>query len=74
MLDVFLASIPTYIGGFFSFVIASNKIDSKKVIPEIIKKRNAKLNLKTSYYNADVHLGSFSLPNYINKLIGKNGK
>ena len=70
VVEIQLAAIPTYIGGFFSFIIASKSINPKKLNIKEINRRINKLNLKTKYYNPEVHTGSMGLPAYIRKLLG----
>ncbi len=65
----FLAAVPTYIGGFFSFVFASRGIDPLKVRFSEIERRYRKLKLKTRYYNPEIHLASFALPAYIKEKV-----
>ncbi len=67
--SVQLAAIPTYIGGFFSFLIGSKRINPQKVSYRKIQNRYKKLNLKTSYYNPDIHFASKKLPNYIRSIV-----
>ena len=64
--NLFLAAIPTYIGGFFSFVMASKKYNPLNVKLKEIDKR---FKLKTKYYNPPLHLASFILPNYVRGLL-----
>ena len=64
-----LAAIPTYIGGFFSFLIGSKKINPEEVSYRKIQNRYKKLNLKTNYYNPEIHFASKKLPNYIKKIV-----
>jgi spermidine synthase len=65
---MYQAYIPTYSSGHWMYNFASKKdidpIDSK------IKEWN-KLGIKTKYYNTDVHIGSFALPNYIIEILNK---
>ena len=53
--------IPTYASGHYSFCFCSNFIDPINT-PFDIEAFNRK-NIKCNYYNPDVHLGSFALPN-----------
>jgi spermidine synthase len=57
--DVFFytAPIPTYPGGLWSFAIASDNLNPEEI------KRNPPEGLK--YYNREIHLSSFKLPNFI---------
>ena len=70
VVEVQLAAIPTYSGGFFSFITASKSINPKKMKTEEIERKINKLNLKTKYYNAEVHKASMGLPNYVRRLLG----
>jgi spermidine synthase len=62
---IFLAAVPTYVGGFFSFAFASNGIDPLKIPQREIERRFKKFKLKTKYYNPKIHHASFVLPTYI---------
>ncbi|MFH1855830.1 MAG: polyamine aminopropyltransferase [Candidatus Omnitrophota bacterium] len=66
-LAIQVAAIPTYIGGFFSFIIASKKIDPAKVSCSKISAKYNKLKLNTKYYNPEIHFASLKLPNYLKK-------
>ena len=70
VVEVQLAAIPTYIGGFFSFIIASKGTNPKKLNVKDIKRRINKLRLRTKYYNPEVHTGSMGLPGYVRRLLG----
>ena len=65
-----LAAIPTYIGGFFTFIIAG-KTRAVSFPPPIktLKNKYSNLKLKTNYYNPEIHLASLQLPNYVRRLI-----
>lgn len=65
----FLAAVPTYVGGLFSFILASKGIDPLKIRLWEIEKRYRKLKLKTRYYNPKIHLASFALPTHIRKTV-----
>lgn len=64
-----LAAVPTYIGGFFSFVIGSKKINLIKFPKRKIERKFLSLNLKTKYYNPDIHFAAFNLPNNLKKIV-----
>ncbi len=68
---VYNASVPTYIGGFFNLMFCSQKIDPKKLSLKTIETRYSKLNGRTKYYNPEIHLASFKLPNYTKERIGE---
>lgn len=59
---VYQVHIPTYSSGHWLFGFASKQYDPVKDLDA-----NAwnKLGLKTKYYNTDIHVGSFALPNYV---------
>lgn len=63
---VYQAHIPTYPSGHWLFGFASKKYDP-------IKDLNAeawdKLDIKTKYYNTDIHVGCFALPTYVKELL-----
>lgn len=61
----FVAAIPTYIGGFFSLLFASNGVNPLSLDRTGVEERYHRLSLKTRYYNPDIHFASFSLPEYI---------
>ncbi len=63
---LYLAFIPTYPSGMWSFAFASNDVDpldiSKQEVESAVKKLS-RSGLK--YYNCDVHFGAFMLPQFI---------
>ncbi|GFR35184.1 polyamine aminopropyltransferase [Thermobrachium celere] len=62
---LFMAAIPTYPGGYWSFTVGSKKYDPTQVditkIPE----------MDTKYYTPEVHKACFVLPKYIKEVIGE---
>lgn len=58
-------SVPTYVGGLFSAISASLKIDPLTMEENLIEQKCAALALKTQYYNAGIHYGSFRVPQYM---------
>ncbi len=64
--SVYVAAIPTYIGGFFSFVLSGKGIKSWPNL-SVLKRRFSKAGIKTDYYTPDVHKASFVLPPYIQR-------
>lgn len=59
---LYLAFIPTYPSGMWSFTMGSKKYDPEKIDKSQI------VDTKTRYYNADVHFGAFALPNFAKEL------
>lgn len=63
---VYQAHIPSYPSGHWLFGFASKKYHPLKDMREA--EWNA-LGLKTRYYNSELHLGSFALPNYVEEML-----
>lgn len=59
---VYQAHIPTYPSGHWLFGFSSKKLHPLK---DVNSKEWEKLNLKTKYYNSDLHIGCFALPTYV---------
>lgn len=62
---LFLADIPSYPGGMWSFTIGSKKYDPLKV------NTDKQTNLNTRFYSPDIHLKAFVLPPFVAKLLEK---
>lgn len=60
---LFMAAIPTYPGGYWSFTIGSKKYD-----PETADLKNG-LSFNTKYYTEKLHKAAFALPKYVEDLI-----
>lgn len=63
---VYQAHIPTYPSGHWLFGFASKKYDP---IKDLNAERWNNLVLETKYYNTDLHVGSFAIPNYVKDLL-----
>ncbi|WP_457679389.1 polyamine aminopropyltransferase [Thermovibrio sp.] len=64
----YLAFIPTYPSGMWSFTIASKKLDPLGVPPSSLGKlykEFVKENGELKYYNPEVHYGAFAIPNFV---------
>lgn len=59
---IYQAHIPTYPSGHWLFGFASKKYDP---VRDLKADDWNKLGLKTRYYNTELHLGSFAIPNYV---------
>ena len=66
----YCAPVPTYYGGYMAFGWASDSLDLANPVPRTIRTRYDAQNLGTGYYNPEIHLSVFALPNYIRKLLG----
>jgi len=64
--DVYQFHMPTYPSGHWLFGFASKKYDPVKDLDAVAWHA---LDLKTKYYNTDIHIGSFALPNYVKGLL-----
>lgn len=63
---VYQAHIPTYPSGHWLFGFASKKYDP---LADLDAARWDARGLKTRYYNTELHVGSFGLPNYVRELL-----
>ena len=62
----YLAFIPTYPSGMWSFVFASKKYNA---LSDFDKERCEKDSFDLKYYNAEIHQAAFALPNFVKELI-----
>ncbi len=67
--DFYVAPVPTYIGGHMTFGWASDGGDIRAVDRDTVAERYARSGLTTRYYNPDVHVAAFAIPNYIRELM-----
>ena len=65
----FVAPVPTYTGGFMAFGWATDNEALRRQPLSVIAERYAKTDIKTRYYNPNIHVASFALPNYIRNLM-----
>lgn len=63
---VYQAHIPTYPSGHWLFGFAAKKYHP---INDFNPERWGNLGLKTKYYNRQLHIGSFALPNYVEGML-----
>ncbi len=63
---MYLAPVPSYPSGFWSFAFCSKKYDP---ISDNRCKDFPRLNLNTRYYNEAIHQAAFAIPNFIQELI-----
>lgn len=59
------AAIPTYIGGIMTFAWATNDIQCRMQDVTAIRQRYTAASIQTRYYNPDIHLAAFALPQYV---------
>ncbi len=63
---VYQFHIPTYPSGHWLFGFASKKLDP---IKDHQKDKWESLNIKTKYYNSEIHKGCFALPTYVKEML-----
>ncbi len=63
---MYTAYVPIYPSCFWSFAFCSKKYHP---ITDFDIDRYKKLKLKNNYYNLDMHIGSFALPEFVKKII-----
>ncbi len=66
IVKMYTCFMPIYPSGYWSFAFCSKKYDP---IVDFRQDKYNKLSLKTKYYNDDVHLGAFRLPQFVKELI-----
>lgn len=64
---LYLATVPAYTGGFYTFIWGSRKTDPEKISIEALKRKMTRYRLKTDYYTPEVHRAAFVLPNNVKK-------
>ena len=65
------AAVPTYIGGAMTFAWGSTDSQHRKISLDTLRQRFAGSGILTRYYNPEVHLGAFALPQYVLQAISK---
>ncbi|HEX8587166.1 polyamine aminopropyltransferase [Pseudomonas sp.] len=65
------AAVPTYIGGAMTFAWGSTDSQHRKISLDTLRQRFAGSGIVTRYYNPEVHLGAFALPQYVLQAISK---
>ncbi|UCD95653.1 MAG: polyamine aminopropyltransferase [Candidatus Zixiibacteriota bacterium] len=67
IVKMYTAYVPIYPSCFWSFAFCSRKYHP---ITDFDIDRFKRMKLKNNYYNLDMHIGSFALPEFVKKLIG----
>ena len=67
----FSAAVPTYAGGIMLFGWATDAPALRTVPADTLRERHAASGIRTRYYNPEVHVASFALPEYVRALVGK---
>ena len=66
IVKMYTAYVPIYPSCYWSFAFCSRKYHP---ITDFDIDRYKRLKLKNNYYNIDMHIGSFALPEFVKKLI-----
>jgi len=61
----YLAGVPTYIGGFMTLAWATDNKAYRKLTVETIRERFQASPFKTKYYNPEIHVSAFNLPQHV---------
>ena len=61
----FSAAVPTYVGGIMTFGWATDDPSLRRIGTETLKKRYVQSGLRTRYYNPEIHVASFALPQFV---------
>ena len=65
------AAVPTYIGGAMTFAWGSTDPELRKLPVETLRQRYAGSSIVTRYYNPEIHVGAFALPEYVLHAVNK---
>ncbi len=65
------AAVPTYIGGAMTFAWGATNKSYRKLPLETLRQRFAGSGIVTRYYNPEIHIGAFALPQYVLQAINK---
>ncbi len=66
---LYLAPVPSFIGGAMAFAWASDNADARRTPVETLSQRLAATGIETRYYTAEVHTAAFALPPYIAEVV-----
>ncbi|MBD9414592.1 polyamine aminopropyltransferase [Pseudomonas sp. PDM16] len=65
------AAVPTHIGGSMSFAWGSTDAEYRKLPLDTLRQRFVGSGIVTRYYNPEIHLGAFALPQYVLHAVNK---
>ncbi len=65
------AAVPTHIGGSMSFAWGSTDAEYRKLPLGTLRQRFVGSGIVTRYYNPEIHLGAFALPQYVLHAVNK---
>jgi spermidine synthase len=61
----YVASIPTYLGGFMALGYATDEKSYRKLSLKELRRRLEQIEGELKYYNPEIHRASFALPNFV---------
>lgn len=67
----YTSPVPTYIGGVMTLAWATDDPELNKQSKAVIEERIKQSGIDTQYYNADIHVGCFALPQYVKKALNE---
>lgn len=65
----YVAAVPTYAGGVMALAWATDDDSLRRQDAHSIQQRVERAGFKTRYYNAEVHVAAFALPNFVRDLL-----
>ncbi|HBF33665.1 TPA: polyamine aminopropyltransferase [Candidatus Sumerlaeota bacterium] len=68
---LYLFNVPTYVGGLFSCVFASDTLNALTTTVETLQERAAATKLAGRYYSPKIHVAAFELPGYVRENIAR---
>ncbi len=69
--NFYCAAVPTYVGGAMMFYFASDDSSLAKQPTEVIAQRFSAEKIPTRFYNPEVHVGAFGVPQYFRNALEK---
>lgn len=61
----YCTAVPTYIGGNMTLAWGADDTALRKVDLETLKQRFIRSGIKSRYYNPEMHVAAFALPQYV---------
>ena len=61
----YVFAVPTYIGGLFSAMFCSDRIEHSGLDMKSLEKKMSANNIETKYYNPGMHIGAFHVPGFL---------
>ncbi|SEN04959.1 spermidine synthase [Pseudomonas sp. ok272] len=65
------AAVPTYIGGAMTFAWGATDTAYRTLSRDTLRQRFAGSGIVTRYYNPEIHIGAFALPQYVLQAVNK---